>query len=97
MFGLMLTLQGMSGRMTAAEVSGWRAWLRRSQDGSVAIDAMYSPQDVVPGLVSAVRELSRAFRHPRDFYRQVIVGGLLPFLWDSGSLELYDFTTKLTS
>jgi len=96
-FGLMLTLQGMSGRMTAAEVTSWREWLRRSQDGAVAIDAMYSPKDVVPGLVSAVRELSRAFRHPRDFYRQVIVGGVLPFLWDPESLKLFELTTNLTS
>ncbi len=96
-FALMLTLQGMSGRMTAAEVSTWREWLRRSQDDAVAIDAMYSSKDIVPGLVSAVRELSRAVRHPRDFYRQVIVGGLLPLLWDLESLGLFSSIQSLTS
>jgi len=96
-FALMLTVQGLSGRMTAAEVTGWRQWLRRSQDSSAAIDAMYSPTDVVPGLVSAARELCRALRHPRAFYRQVVVGSVLPFLCDVESLELVGMLTRLAA
>jgi hypothetical protein len=88
MFGLMLTMQGISGRMSATEVSRWREWLRRSRDDAKAVDAMFSPKDVAPGVVSAFRELSRAFRHPRDFYRQVIVGSVLPFLLNEDSMEL---------
>jgi len=88
-FGLMLALQGLSGRMTAAEVVRWREWLSRSQSQAGAIDAMYSPSDVAPSVVSAFRELSRAFRHPRAFYRQVIVGGMLPSLWDVETVELF--------
>jgi predicted ATP-grasp superfamily ATP-dependent carboligase len=88
MFSLMLTMQSMSGRMSAAEVTRWREWLRRSHDGAKAVDPMYSSKDVAPGVVSAFRELARAFRHPRDFYRQVIVGSVLLALLDSDSLEL---------
>ena len=86
-FSLMLTMQSMSGRMSSAEVTRWREWLRDSRNGAKAVDAMYSPKDVAPGLVSALRELSRAFRHPRDFYRQVIVGGFLPLLYELDALE----------
>ncbi|HET7544831.1 MAG TPA: hypothetical protein VFK05_33420 [Polyangiaceae bacterium] len=87
MFNLMLTMQGISGRMSPAEVTRWREWLRRSHDGAKAVDPMYSSTDVAPGVVSAFRELSRAFRHPRDFYRQVIVGSILPLLYDAEAIE----------
>lgn len=86
-FGLMLTMQSLSGRMTWDEVRRWREWLRRSRNGAKAVDAMYSPKDVAPGVVSAFREVSRALRHPRDFYRQVIIGCLLPFLYDVEAIE----------
>jgi len=87
-FGLMLAMQSMSGRMSPAEVTRWREWLRRSSDDAKAVDPMYSPKDVAPGVVSAFREVCRAFRHPRDFYRQVIVGGVLPFLFGSNAFQL---------
>jgi len=94
-FSLMLTMQSISGRMTSAEVTRWREWLRRSRNREKAVDAMYSANDVAPGVVSAFRELSRALRHPRDFYRQVIVGGLLPLLFDDEALELLSSLPKL--
>jgi D-aspartate ligase len=71
---LMVGLQGLSGRMTRAEVERWRCWLRDSSDRSVAFDSMDAPGDRLPALVSAVRDLYRAGRYPRSFLRQMVIG-----------------------
>jgi predicted ATP-grasp superfamily ATP-dependent carboligase len=71
---LMVSLQGLSGRMTREEVRGWQRWLRDSSDRALAFDSMDAPGDRLPALVSAVRDLWRAARYPRSFLRQMVIG-----------------------
>jgi hypothetical protein len=86
-FFLNLTLfwQGMSGRMSREERSRWRHWLDVASSRELAFDPMESPSDPLPGWVSKVRELYAAARHPRAFYRKVIVGGAM-FAFHGGEL-----------
>ena len=78
-FGLVRMMQRMSGRMTPSELERWAQWLQRSRERATVVDAMRATGDQLPGVVSAFREVTRALRHPRDFYRQVIVGSVLAY------------------
>jgi D-aspartate ligase len=73
-FKLMLSLQGVSGWMTEADRTRWEAWLAERSAQSLAFDAIDEPEDRLPAAVSIVRDLYFAARHPRSFYRQMIVG-----------------------
>ena len=65
--------------MTPSELERWAQWLQRSRERATVVDAMRATGDQLPGVVSAFREVTRALRHPRDFYRQVIVGSVLAY------------------
>jgi hypothetical protein len=70
----LLFLQGLSGRMSTAERTRWREWLEAPTQHSRAFDAFDSPGDPWPAVVSKLREIGTAARHPRAFFRKVIVG-----------------------
>jgi D-aspartate ligase len=70
----LLFLQGLSGRMSTAERTRWREWLDAPTQHSRAFDAIDSPGDPWPAVVSKLREIGTAARHPRAFFRKVIVG-----------------------
>lgn len=70
---LMIPLRHASGRMSAGEAQRWRAWMNEHLGRALAVDAMASPDDVMPGVVSAVNEVYLALRHPRSFVRQIVL------------------------
>jgi D-aspartate ligase len=72
--GATLFLQGLSGRMSHEEQTRWRAWLDEPTKSARAFDPMENPADPWPAVVSKVREIYWAARHPRSFYRKVVVG-----------------------
>jgi len=71
----LLFLQRLSGKMSSAERERWREWLDEPTQRSRAFDAFESPGDPLPAVISKLRELGVAARHPRAFYRKVVVGG----------------------
>jgi D-aspartate ligase len=83
-----LLLQGLSGRMSSAEQQRWRDWLDRPTERARAFDAFESPGDPLPAVVSKLREIGWAARHPRSFYRKVVLGSVA--LAGAG-LELHAF------
>jgi D-aspartate ligase len=58
-----LAAQRATGRMTRAEVRGWRSWIAR---GDGVTDPAYTRADPVPALVDVAQWL----RHPRSFLRK---------------------------
>ena len=73
-FNQMLSLQRFSGWMKPEEVEGWRRWLAQPSGRGLAFDSVDAPDDHRPALAAAVRDIYFALRHPRSFYRQMIVG-----------------------
>ncbi|HEX6766340.1 MAG TPA: hypothetical protein VF103_12700, partial [Polyangiaceae bacterium] len=73
-FGLMLGLQRMSGWVDANQHDHWRRWLADHNQRGLAFDSVNFPGDRGPATAAAVRDLVHALRHPRSFYRQMIVG-----------------------
>lgn len=71
----LLLLQRLSGSMSIAERDRWREWLEEPTQRSRAFDPFESPGDPWPAVVSKLREIGGAARHPRAFYRKVVVGG----------------------
>jgi predicted ATP-grasp superfamily ATP-dependent carboligase len=68
---MILAAQRLSGRMCAAEVERWRAWYARSR--RYAVDAAFRPQDLLPGFLATASELGRTLRHPRAFFRAIVL------------------------
>jgi D-aspartate ligase len=58
--GVLLASQRATGRMSPAEVAGWRRWIARSSD---VTNPAYVPGDPLP----ACAELAYWLRHPRSF------------------------------
>jgi D-aspartate ligase len=83
-----LFLQGLSGRMSSAEQQRWRDWLDQPTERARAFDAFESPGDPWPAVVSKLREIGWAARHPRSFYRKVVLGSVALF---GSALELHAF------
>lgn len=73
-FNLMLKLQRASGWMRHDEQLRWRDWLDQPTRRGLAFDPVDAPDDRWPAIAAAVRDMYFAFRHPRSFYRQMIVG-----------------------
>jgi D-aspartate ligase len=72
----MLLLQTVSGSISADERRRWRQWLEYSEQRARAFDAFESPGDPWPAVLSKLSEIGAAIRHPRSFYRKVVVGGI---------------------
>jgi hypothetical protein len=52
-----------------------REWLDESTQRSRAFDAFEHPGDPLPAVVSKLREIGLAVRHPRSFFLKVVLGG----------------------
>jgi D-aspartate ligase len=63
--------QRLSGRMGAGDARRWRTWYGRNHRH--AIDAAFDGEDLIPGLLATGRELSRAIRRPRAFFRSMVL------------------------
>lgn len=68
---LMIAMQRLSGRMSADDVRHWREWSARHRDRTV--DATFDREDILPALIDAGRHLKGALRHPRAFYRSIVM------------------------
>jgi D-aspartate ligase len=69
--GLMIAAQRLSGRMSADDARHWREWSAKHRDGLV--EATFDPEDRVPALIDAGLHLKGALRHPRAFFRSIIM------------------------
>ena len=63
--------QRLSGRMGAGDARRWRTWYARNRRH--AVDAAFDGEDLLPGLLATGRELSRAIRRPRAFFRSMVM------------------------
>ncbi len=72
-FGLevLLVAQRVSGRMSSVEVERWRAWYRDNE--SEVVDATASKGDMLPAVVDALGLLYAYARHPRYFFRSIVL------------------------
>lgn len=71
MLDLVLTLQGLSGQMSRADVRHWRTWLR--ENASRKTDAIRDPKDRMPALVDAASWVKHFAKHPRSFVRSYVL------------------------
>jgi predicted ATP-grasp superfamily ATP-dependent carboligase len=69
--GLMIAAQRLSGRMSASEGRKWREWAARHRDRTV--DAAFDREDLLPALIDAAMRLKAALRHPRAFFRAIVM------------------------
>jgi predicted ATP-grasp superfamily ATP-dependent carboligase len=72
-FGLnfMVGAQLLAGRMSAAEARRWLRWHR--ERGAASIDPAVGADDMVPALVDVAAQLYGCARHPRAFFRSVVL------------------------
>ena len=63
--------QRLSGRMGARDVQRWRDWSARHRKD--AIDSVFDDEDLLPGLLATGRQLWQAIRHPRAFFRSMVL------------------------
>jgi D-aspartate ligase len=72
-FGLnvMLSTQRLAGRISADEASHWRSW--RHDHQRTSIDPAIAPGDALPGVVDVASQLYGYFRHPRAFWRKIVL------------------------
>ncbi len=68
---LLLRAQGLSGRMSAAEVRQWRDWYERNRER--AVDAVIDTGDWVPWVVDVAMHLRSYARHPKSFIRTMVL------------------------
>lgn len=68
---MLVGAQRISGRMGAGDARRWRAWYARHHHR--AVDAAFDAEDLLPGLLATGRELSRAIRRPRAFFRSLVL------------------------
>jgi D-aspartate ligase len=73
--GTTLLLKGIAGRLSSEEGTRLRGWLAGSSGRAPAFDSFESPGDPLPGVVAKMLEVGSALRHPRSFYRKVVLGG----------------------
>jgi predicted ATP-grasp superfamily ATP-dependent carboligase len=73
-FNVLLSLQQLGGRMSSQEANRWRSWLRSSSERELAFDSVDAPDDRMPAVAAAVRDVYLAARHPRSFLRQMVIG-----------------------
>ncbi|MBX3227487.1 MAG: carbamoyl-phosphate synthase [Labilithrix sp.] len=71
MLDLVLSLQGLSGQMTAEEVKRWRVWYAKHK--KTATDAVRDDDDKMPAVVDAAQWVSHFARHPRSFVRSFVL------------------------
>lgn len=71
MLDLVLTLQGMSGRMSKDDVVHWRRWYREHR--ATVTDAVRDPGDRMPALVDAASWAKHFAKHPRSFVRSFVL------------------------
>ncbi|HEY3449727.1 MAG TPA: carbamoyl-phosphate synthase [Myxococcales bacterium] len=68
---VLLRGQGVSGKLSADEVSTWRRWLAEHDQWTT--DAVADPDDGLPAMVDVAQHLFGYARHPRAFVRSMIL------------------------
>jgi predicted ATP-grasp superfamily ATP-dependent carboligase len=71
MLDLVLTLQGLSGQMTRAEVKKWREWYRANKSG--VTDAVRDADDRMPSVIDTGQWVRHFAKHPRSFVRSYVL------------------------
>ncbi len=71
LFEVMIRGQGLSGRLTAQEERKWRTWWQEHR--AVATDAVADGDDRIPWAVDVASHLTAITRHPRSFFRSMIL------------------------
>lgn len=71
MLDLVLTLQGLSGRMSRDDVRRWRRWVETH--GAGVTDAVRDPDDRMPAVIDAASWVRHFAKHPRSFVRSFVL------------------------
>jgi predicted ATP-grasp superfamily ATP-dependent carboligase len=71
MLDLLLTLQGLAGRMSRGDVKRWRQWYENHR--AAATDAVRDPDDQMPVVVDAAQWVQHFAKHPRSFVRDFVL------------------------
>lgn len=71
MLDLVLSLQGLSGQMTAEEVKRWRQWYANHK--RTATDAVRDSDDRMPAVIDAAQWVQHFARHPRSFVKSFVL------------------------
>jgi len=69
---IMVGAQRLSGRMGAGHARRWRSWYARNIHRHV-VDPAFDAEDLLPGVLATGREMSQAIRHPRAFFRSMVM------------------------
>ncbi len=70
-FKVMVTTQRLSGALSQEEARTWREWFDASS--SQHVDAVIDSDDVWPGRFDALQMLHYHLRHPRAFFRSIVM------------------------
>ncbi|MBX3187594.1 MAG: carbamoyl-phosphate synthase [Labilithrix sp.] len=73
MLDLLLTLQGLSGRMSRGDIQRWRQWYAAAELRGVAADAVRDPEDRMPAVVDAAQWMQEFGLHFRSFMRSFVL------------------------
>jgi D-aspartate ligase len=71
MLDLVLTLQGISGRMSKDDVRHWRRWY--ADHRPTTTDAVRDPDDRMPAVIDAAAWVQHVAKHPRSFVRSFVL------------------------
>lgn len=71
MLDLVLTLQGLSGQMSRADVRRWRSWYQEHRSG--VTDAVRDGDDRVPAMIDTAQWVQHFAKHPRSFVRSFVL------------------------
>ena len=70
-FVMLVAAQRLSRRASVSETQRWRAW--RADHRDRIVDAGFHRDDLLPGLIDIAIQLWLALRHPRAFFRSIVM------------------------
>jgi D-aspartate ligase len=73
MLDMVLTLQGLSGQMSRADVRRWRSWYAEHARARGVTDAVRDREDRVPAMIDAAQWATHFAKHPRSFVRSFVL------------------------
>jgi len=70
-FAILVMAQRLSGRASVEDARRWRRW--RAEHRGRIVDAGFQGGDILPGLIDIAIQLWAPLRHPRAFFRSIVM------------------------
>lgn len=70
-FAMLVVAQRLSGRASVEDAQRWRVW--RTEHRDRIVDAGFQRGDLLPGLIDIAIQLWGPLRHPRAFFRSIVM------------------------